>query len=38
MVTNYKDWYKLAKGLYRKNPKVSIGVCVAIIILLFIIF
>ena len=34
MITNYKDWYKLAKA----NPKVSIGVCVAIIILLFIIF
>ena len=37
MITNYKDWYKLAKGIYRKNPKVSIGVVVAIIIL-FIIF
>jgi hypothetical protein len=37
MITNFKDWYKLAKGIYNKNPKVSIGVCVAIIIL-FIIF
>ena len=38
MITNYKDWYKLAKGIYNKNPKVSIGVIIAIIILLFIIF
>ena len=37
MITNLKGWYKLAKGIYNKNPKVSIGVCVAIIIL-FIIF
>ena len=37
MITNFKDWYKLAKGIYNKNPKVSIGVIIAIIIL-FIIF
>ena len=34
MITNYKDWYKLAKA----NPKVSIGIAIAIIILLSIIF
>ncbi len=38
MITCCKDWYKLAKGIYNKNPKVSIGVIIAIIILLFIIF
>jgi len=38
VITNFQDWYKLAKGLYSKNPKVSIGVIIAIIILLFIIF
>ena len=27
MITNYKDWYKLAKA----NPKVSIGIAIAII-------
>ena len=38
MITNFQDWYKLAKDIYNKNPKVSIGVIIAIIILLFIIF
>ena len=38
MITNYKDWYKLAKGIYRKNTKISIGIIASIIIILFIIF
>ena len=34
MITNVQDWYKLAKA----HPKVSIGIVVAVIILLSIIF
>jgi len=34
MITCCKDWYKLAK----QHPKVSIGVAIAVIIILFIIF
>ena len=34
MITNLNDWYKLAKA----HPKVSIGIAVAVIIILSIIF
>ena len=34
MITNLKDWYKLAKA----HPKASIGIAVVAIILLSIIF
>ena len=34
MITSLKDWYKLAKT----HPKVSIGIVVAVIIILSIIF
>ena len=34
MITNYKDWYKLAKA----HPKVSIGIAVVVLLILFSIF
>ena len=34
MITNTKDWYKLAKA----HPKVSIGIAIAVLVIFFAVF